>query len=869
MNILDIIKEKYPKAVFTPINFNAQTGIGFVLTETNLVVGLINKDGSLCKLTEPIDLKLLDKDSFYKIITKLPIANNITGTLHELVHDKQQVNITIQDLQKELVENAKYKILYDESQKDFIAIKKEYQDVITELKQSNECIDQISNEHEIIRNAIINYKTQVDEFIKQNKLSYQEIIKIYTKINKEIELIINQSQNNIKLELEELKKEFSTEKLKNTFYKECNQQILSEKDELVTKIKEFKNDWKNWIENNNFSIIEQKNQIKQELIKINEIIKNLLNTASDKKTLQSIKQVQNEIKKTSIEQLNDILKKEKEIAALQEEVGTLSDQNQELTKELNQIRVLLKQNIDVKLQDEYNYDKCFSVMNDLIQLNNLFSRKLEIISLIDKIFQQKQNNKLYEKYTIIKTNITNLIKFLDLEKYVKSTNMTFFKNKSTMNKIPQDFCNEIINILEYWNINKDQFTKDDLELTNIYEDLSGAIRVYVRIKPLNNTSEKIPMTIVDKNLSIDCNKNRQIYENFYNIYNDTFTNADIFTGETSIKGDQIIFNNIQVNKTGFYNLFKQLESGYSLVIMGYGNSGSGKTHTLLGSDNIPGLFQYGLSNLSNVENIRVQYIFEQYTGPLNLNFGKITGKIHNLVGQIPQLELFSKDERANFQKTLGLDIKHLEIDDLDLLVKKIDEYRTNMGRIKETPNNKTSSRSHLYIMLDIEFSNGVIGHLTLIDMAGKESPLDIFTKFFDKSKTSLPSIMSSSGISFIDKYNKLPEYKSEYILSLLKESFYINETLGHLIYFLDPKTKITIQSQNLDQYDVDKYYVSPIREETQLKSDNNCLTIPIFKFISKFSQQQKYIMIANIRQEIEYCDETFNTLNFVNKIKST
>ena len=58
------------------------------------------------------------------------------------------------------------------------------------------------------------------------------------------------------------------------------------------------------------------------------------------------------------------------------------------------------------------------------------------------------------------------------------------KNKSTQSQVPPDFCSDLVNILEYWKANETIYREQDRQLTNIYEDLSGAVRVYIRIKPL-------------------------------------------------------------------------------------------------------------------------------------------------------------------------------------------------------------------------------------------------------------------------------------------------------------------------------------------------------------------------------------------------
>ena len=186
----------------------------------------------------------------------------------------------------------------------------------------------------------------------------------------------------------------------------------------------------------------------------------------------------------------------------------------------------------------------------------------------------------------------------------------------------------------------------------------------------------------------------------------------------------------------------------------------------------------------------------------------------------------------------------------------------------------------LYIIFKITFDNGNSGHFTLIDTAGRESPIEIYKQFINTEKVSLPSIMSPSGgresilTGLKEEYST---YSADDIYNLLKEGFYINESLNHLVYFFNQKnnvnTNVYAQSGSLQKYNPSKYYISPKTEMVSIKEANNCLTIPIMQFLDNLSKYNdkpsKFIIICNIREESEYCQDTIESLSFVNSIKSS
>ena len=80
-SIINYIKKTYPKVVFSPVTLPYKHALGFVISNSNLIIGFIDGNGNLCKLIEPIDLKDLSKSNkltVKKIINALPVVKGFT-----------------------------------------------------------------------------------------------------------------------------------------------------------------------------------------------------------------------------------------------------------------------------------------------------------------------------------------------------------------------------------------------------------------------------------------------------------------------------------------------------------------------------------------------------------------------------------------------------------------------------------------------------------------------------------------------------------------------------------------------------------------------------------------------------------------------
>lgn len=969
MDLNQYIKTKYPQIIFEPFKFEMKRALGFIISGGKLVIGYINKDGTLCKLINPVDLELLTNGQFHQVISKLPVVDGFTEQdkekLMSIVHNNdnvtqiehEQVVGEIQDLvNSEDKQTADYNVVAHND--NIVLIRKEYQDIIDKLrveidtiqKQFSKCQTcqlQILNEKPQIIAAIQEYRAKLIDYLKDKELSISDLKNVIVNAKSENNTLIsklnalsNVSNDNtelaenietIKNELDKTRQLLSDSETQRSIIdsrsKKCIAKIMSEKNLIIQTIQEYNTKWKDWLQKNLLQqheydaskqkLVDELNLLRDQLILLKQ--QKMDDNESAIQLKRDITDIQSALDKTIAEQLIDINTKEAKIQELeienQELKQTVSYNKEEMDKlqdELAQVKRLISENQQTKVQ-AVDKDSCFDTLKSFSALNNIFYRKQEIIARLEKIIDgsigmftqldESAKQQIINKFTIVKSEILKHISFLDLEKYVKSPNFDLLKNKATRTRVPDNFCTELTNILEYWNANKADYREQDKSLSNIYEDLSGAVRVYVRIKPqigVDDNDKAVDVYSIQqqkqKSVVLECNGIEENFGDFYGVFDEGYANADLYTGVTNIYPENYLYFNtdqlVDANDSispGLYSAFKQVEDGYHVVLFGYGLSGSGKTFSLLGENSgsrgNPGVIHYGLANLQNVANIKIKHVFEQYLSAVDPNFGKIRGKIHNLIRELPQLRQFSVNETEIFAKGVpeNIDVNHLSVNDLFNLTSYIEKYRTTRSRIKRTPNNPVSSRSHLYIVFEITFENGVVGYITVIDTAGRESPLDIYNMFLDTSKVTLASVMApSGGTSLINQFLKDDSYDPKQVLEILKEGFYINETINHLIYFFNKKnykqTSVRLQSQDVSKYTVQKYYVKPFEEEVSIKESNNCLTIPIMSFLdslSKRNKQQniykptKFIMLCMARQEAKYCNPTRETLQFANSIKST
>ena len=189
-----------------------------------------------------------------------------------------------------------------------------------------------------------------------------------------------------------------------------------------------------------------------------------------------------------------------------------------------------------------------------------------------------------------------------------------------------------------------------------------------------------------------------------------------------------------------YDAVRTLASGVNVVLFGFGNSGTGKSFSLFGQPgvpsvpSVPGVLQLILNEMKEV---KLTNVFEESPGGGVKEVGETLdydGKIINLYGKFGLVEkpTCTIDEIAEVTRfTSSLKMEKQDFNKIDRIIEYIEKlvaYRKTKHRIRATLNNWQSSRSHMYILIDVwcNTANSTIdkptARLCVIDLGGMERP---------------------------------------------------------------------------------------------------------------------------------------------------
>jgi hypothetical protein len=804
-------------------------------------------------------------------------------------------------------------------------------------------------------------------------------------------------------------------------YIESNHQSLVKLMDSITK--NFQECDKSNIDNVN-SMITELQQMKQELTDtMNKVeIKNIFNKLIEKIDTPNADDTtcfNYELEKNKLTKLKEeILSERKSIDKLLENIQKLKNGVDELDRLKNIIKSIpgdvgkiLEAGVD-KIKEKFQIDN-----KEIIEGESGVNERLEkVMNWISK-FEEKGEEEPEEIYDFnegirkiknLEENIDKKIKSIDSENksdtISESLRNKFIDVKKYINdtilftqKIIQDNIEKLKNPLlkdtfpEVGANLKKLLSSDEItQLVNLNEDISGALRVYIKIKPepsdmhkdLSEYSNKIvsakksenekykvegkegsfKITVKDPCLQDEFKSQKRTYGDFYAVYNsfDFKSNEQVFNGG---KTSNEIMNSSLIDVPGLGSVTQQIKDGYSIILFGYGYSGSGKTATLLGFDlnDVPenGIVQLTLQKLKQETpgiKINLKYVFELYYNDKKYNLSKssddveMSGKFYVWnIGGLSLNDSVKTEVKKNFVRTfitdstdqdvikklideyveivepspndlseLGKLKSNIETDNISDLIKlttKLESIRKNgsTGRnfklpktVKATPNNNNSSRSHLFMTFEITIGEKT-GYLTVIDMAGRESPIDIL-----KSQVNNPLAKVKSPSTYLKSLNlletqppvllDLPGTKDKFdLLNVVKEGFFINETINHMMWYFKNKVSNsnyeatlmkTKDEQNnkinpiVQSTDEKKYYVpanvfvNPKEEfenfETRFKDKEENNVIFITNVLDKLknlggdneNKISKFIVVCGLRKDEKCIDSAESTLDFASRVTS-
>ncbi|GMI68275.1 ZWICHEL, KINESIN-LIKE CALMODULIN-BINDING PROTEIN, POTATO KINESIN-LIKE CALMODULIN-BINDING PROTEIN [Hibiscus trionum] len=241
---------------------------------------------------------------------------------------------------------------------------------------------------------------------------------------------------------------------------------------------------------------------------------------------------------------------------------------------------------------------------------------------------------------------------------------------------------------------------------NTIEDMKGKIRVFCRVRPLNEKEmvekERKVLTSLDEFTVEHPWKDDKAKQHMYDrVFEDDATQEDVF------------------EDTRY--LVQSAVDGYNVCIFAYGQTGSGKTFTIYGSDNNPGLTPRAIAELFKIlrrDGNRFSFSLKAYM--VELYQDTLVDLL--LPKNAKRLKLdIKKDAKGMVAVENATVLPISTFEELKSIIQRGSERR----HISGTQMNEESSRSHLILSVVIESTNLQTqsfsrGKLSFVDLAGSE-----------------------------------------------------------------------------------------------------------------------------------------------------
>ncbi len=387
-----------------------------------------------------------------------------------------------------------------------------------------------------------------------------------------------------------------------------------------------------------------------------------------------------------------------------------------------------------------NRNKDYQIYN-FIGLNTIIYYR-EIINKINSAIENKTTlGKYFSKYHYINIQILDdFLKFIyenwkEYNNYCTAFTINNDKNSSKIKNVTSKLYLYDNALLSDSKIKKCVFIFNAMkDLLDKFKSLSSPpVAVYLRINKnltINNNSINTFVKDMNKIGYLDGNSISRCKGNTSKINNIKF--AEVFDSES--------FNDNSV-LSKYMSIPTFLSQGTSIMLLTYGYSGVGKTFTVFGTKDHPGMLQTALNNIQQQQGIYFR-AYELYglAFPYKSYWQRNSNDYYHFIYDYTQnykspTEISAKD-MSNFINKLNNDptqnnssfrkIENAEIKNFQQIIDNIDETRTNEGRIKKTKNNPKSSRSIMIIDFKIKLANSGYVNFVIIDLPGKENIKETF-----------------------------------------------------------------------------------------------------------------------------------------------
>ena len=311
---------------------------------------------------------------------------------------------------------------------------------------------------------------------------------------------------------------------------------------------------------------------------------------------------------------------------------------------------------------------------------------------------------------------------------------------------------------------KEQELKDSIRqrrlLHNQLEDLRGKIRVFCRVRPMNEDESRHSCT------------------NIASISDEFSINIEAKPGLVKTHVYDTVFGPNATQEEVFEDIRRLIQSGvdgYNVCIFAYGQTGSGKTHTIQGYPGCPGITPRGIQELYSL----IGNLPQGYTCTVSCYMVEL------YIQQLIDL-LRPKSNEQGSSLTIKTDSKGMTyIPEVNLVtthsaeeLMEVYESGIKNRHICKTKMNDTSSRSHLIFCVIISVSNNEseiksVGKISFVDLAGSEKvdKSEATTKglketiAINKSLSALGDVISA----LVNKVSHIP-YRNNKLTMLMSDS---------------------------------------------------------------------------------------------------
>jgi Chromosome segregation ATPases len=694
----------------------------------DLVNELESNKNELSKLKTDLDAISKERNGLSEKIVELnqEIAL-LRNTLAERTEDQKEAEA----LKIQLDNNKNERDELEQKNAELLAKEIAAKQEIERLNQTSEERDNLLSQLESLRNelsALKDEKTSLTEKLSEKDAEILRLQELSVQKENDLQTKCRTDQDVLRTELSNRENELNT--LRNRI-----QTLQTELEELVKSKgdqEKLQHDLETISGRLQEEIVKNENLINTTLAECEERVSNIKQNYENQ-LLEKEKII--EEKENILKDLNErVLQQETEINVLKEQVTEGDDKSklieelqtriEELTKELSDSESNCLRRIEEKvneckeecLRSQQKYISDFeNKSEDFQKLCEEKKRQAKEIILrirsLKELFIQKLNRILDPKVNEAKLNIkvrkTRREK-LNFFQDMKDNLSTLLKDIDNVGDIDTAKCDsaleDMIARLEALNIT---FSKDYLEVSDLYESMRGVGRVYLRIKPrvlAEQYSEVKVVDIVAGKTKVQFNYSNGSPGKVYGPY-DKIYGPEIFTKD--------IFDDLR-------SLIDGLERGYNLMLLTYGQSGSGKTYTLFGSqpstEGILGLVLNYMQSLGIFTDIMVQ-MYQLYMGDIyDIIDAESIQRRHGAEETFP---LPAKKYTPGFldrmpSKPIGAFSSSGRTTGLDLL-----NYIGSRRFQRETYLNPDSSRSHAFIVLNTNVGGNNV-KVIFCDLGGNE-----------------------------------------------------------------------------------------------------------------------------------------------------